>query len=64
MPAGAGSIAPADAVIQTSVSPNSPANQNLIQAAGQDQTQPYVSRLDTLSRQVEGISQSVCRFQI
>src|SRR5208282_2979504 len=63
MPAGAAGIAPAGSVIQTSASPNSPASQNLVQPAGQEQTQPYVSRLETLSRQVEGISQNVAGFR-
>jgi hypothetical protein len=63
MPASAAGPAPAGPVIRTSVSPNSPAGQNLLQPAGQEQTQPYITRLETLSRRVEGISQNVAGFR-
>jgi hypothetical protein len=42
-------------VPQTSASPTTQTNQ--------DQTQPYVTRLDTLSRQVEGITKGVAGFR-
>jgi hypothetical protein len=54
-PTNTASLAPADPAIQTSASPTSQVAQN--------QTQPYVSRLETLSRQVEGISQNVAGFR-
>jgi len=63
MPTNVATLAPTAPASQTLAPPNSPANQNLVQAAGQAQTQPYVSRLETLSRQVKGISQNVAGFR-
>lgn len=57
------SFAPAAPLSQASAPSNSTANQNVTQRTALDHTQPYVTRLDALSRQVEGISQGVAGFR-
>jgi len=57
VPTNMASLAPA-AGLDPKVSSSAASSQ-----VAQDQTQPYVSRLETLSRQVEGISQNVAGFR-
>ena len=63
MSANVASLASPGPLTQTSAPSNSTAHQNATQATALDQTQPYMSRLNTLSRQVEGISQGVAGFR-